>query len=101
MLALRLENILPMIIYEDQTGFIRGRQLFFNVRTLLNVINSKHSAVTPEVVFTFDAEKAFDRVEWEYLFAVLQKSRFGNNFVSWIRHLQYMFHPRQAYTPIM
>lgn len=33
-LASRIENILPKIISEEQTGFIRGRQLFFNVRNV-------------------------------------------------------------------
>lgn len=98
-LAFRLETILPKIISEEQRGFIRGRQLYFNVRTLLNVMHCKHSAVTPEVVITFDAEKASDRVEWKYLFAVLQKCGFRNEFISWI-YLFYMLLPRLAYTPI-
>ena len=86
-LAIRLEKTLPAIISEEQNGFIKGRQLFFNVRTLLNVIFSEHSSVAPEVVISLDAEKAFDRVEWNYLFAVLHKFGFGKRFISWIRLL--------------
>ena len=86
-LATRLEKILPIIISEEQNGFIKGRQLFFNVRTLLNVIFSGHSASTPEVVILLDAEKAFDRVEWRYLFEVLQQFGLGNRFIYWIRLL--------------
>lgn len=46
-LARRLEKVLPTIISQEQTGFIKGRQLFFNVRTLLNVIYSKGTAAIP------------------------------------------------------
>lgn len=86
-IASRLENVLPHIISEEQNGFIKGRQLFFNTRTLFNIIYFKHSAELPELVISLDAEKAFDRVEWEYLFAVLKKFGFGENFISWIRLL--------------
>lgn len=86
-IASRLENVLPRIISEEQNGFIKGRQLFFNTRTLFNIIYSKHSVDLPELVISLDAEKAFDRVEWEYLFAVLKKFGFGNKFISWIRLL--------------
>lgn len=86
-IASRLENVLPHIISEEQNGFIKGRQLFFITRTLFNIIYPKHSAELPELVISLDAEKAFDRVEWEYLFAVLKKFGFGENFISWIRLL--------------
>ena len=56
-----LENALPTIISKGQTGFVKGRQA--------------------------DAEKAFDRVKWVYLFAVLNKFGFGPNFTSWIKLL--------------
>lgn len=87
-LACQLEKVLPTIISKEQTGFIKGRQLYFNVRTLLNIIYSKETTTIPEVVISIDAEKAFDRVEWNYLFAVLTKNfGFGKSFISWLRLL--------------
>lgn len=62
-LAKRLETCLPSIISGDQTGFIRGRNLFSNIRRLLNIISAPSTAIKPEVVISLDAEKAFDRVQ--------------------------------------
>jgi len=86
-LATRLEHFLPKIISEEQTGFIRNRHSFSNVRKLLNIIHSPSPSNTPEAVIALDAEKAFDRVEWTYLFAVLKKFGFGDTFISWIQLL--------------
>lgn len=87
LLASRLELSMSHIISSDQTGFIKGRHSFSNVRRLLNIIHSPASLEVPEVIISLDAEKAFDRVEWDYLFSVLGKFGFGTKFISWIRLL--------------
>lgn len=61
-LSRRLETVITKIIDSDQTGFIPGRQSFYNIRRLFNVLYSTHSTRQAEVVLSLDAEKAFDRV---------------------------------------
>ncbi len=34
-----------------------------------------------------DAEKAFDQVEWNYLFRTLNEFSFGNTFIDWVKLL--------------
>lgn len=87
-----------MIISEEQNGFVERCQIFFNTRTLFIVIYSN----TPEMVISLDAEKAFDRVEWEYLFVVLKRFGFSDTFVLWILLLyaspEARFHTNDIYS---
>lgn len=72
-LALRIEKVVSSIIHEDQTGFIVNHQSYFNIRRLLNILYSDHSVDHPEIIVSLDTEKAFDCVDWQYLFSVLKK----------------------------
>lgn len=85
-LAKRLENVVPDVVSPDQTGFVQGRHSYSNLRKLLKIVHSAGSKC-PEVVISLDAEKAFDRVEWLYLFFTLRKFGFGDGFISWIKLL--------------
>ncbi len=86
-LAFRLEVVLPSIISEEQTGFIKGRYSFSNICTLFYILFSRQNSVSSEVVISLDAEKAFDRIEWVNLFRVLKEFGFGEGLISWIRLL--------------
>lgn len=70
--ALRLQRVMSLIISLDQTAFMLGRQSFHNTRRLLNILKMP-SSNTPEMVVSLDAEKAFDRVEWRYLFEAMER----------------------------
>ncbi len=80
-----MEKVIHSLIKEDQTGFIKGRNASDNMRRLLHILDFADSHPTPCAVFSLDAEKAFDRLEWNYMWAVLQC--FGEHFISMIKTL--------------
>lgn len=82
-LALRLDEHLPVIINNDQNGFVKNRQAFHNIRRVLNIIHEK-SDEKDTCILLLDAEKAFDRVECPYLFDVLCRYRRSPKFCRWI-----------------
>lgn len=86
-IATRLEKVIPSLVNVDQTGFIRNRSLSDNVRRLLNIIHCAKGIDEPVIAISLDAEKAFDRVEWHFLFAVLEKMNFSSNLIKNDSHI--------------
>lgn len=69
-------------MHPDQTGFIPKRNSASNLRRLFNIMYSSRSLGQDLAILSLDAEKAFDQIEWPYLFAVLKKFNLGENFIS-------------------
>lgn len=86
-LANRLCKFINKLVNVDQNGFIPGRSTIHNIRRLFNIIYHPKAIRDNLIVISLDAEKAFDRVEWGYLFAVLEKFDLGDDFITWIKIL--------------
>ena len=79
-LSNRLHKILDTIISPEQTAYVRKRFIGENIRQLQDIIEYN----LPGLVVFLDFEKAFDSLEWNFLFRTLEKFGFKENFVRWI-----------------
>ena len=79
-IAKRLEKVLPEVINRDQTGYVKNRFIGENIRLISDVIDLYEKKKLPGTLFFVDFEKAFDSLEWNYLFKVLEVMNFGPMF---------------------
>ena len=79
-IAKRLEKVLPMLIDRDQTGYVKNRFIGENIRLISDVIESYEEKNLPGMLLFIDFEKAFDCLEWNFLFKVLEVMNFGPMF---------------------
>lgn len=78
MIANRLRPLLPNIIHLDQVGFIPGREARDNTIRTISLISRARTSDIPMCLLSVDAEKAFDRVDWDFLRATLQHIGLGS-----------------------
>ena len=76
-IAKRLEKVLPTLIDRDQTGYVKNRFIGENIRLISDVIELHEKKNLPGMLLFIDFEKAFDSLEWNYLFKVLDVMNFG------------------------
>jgi hypothetical protein len=55
------------IISENQCGFIKGRYIGDNIRSLLEVIDLAEEENLSCIILSIDFEKAFDTISWKFL----------------------------------
>ena len=62
-----LKIVIPKIVNNDQTGFIKGRFIGENMRLMEGIINYTATQNIPGQLLFLDFEKAFDTVERSFI----------------------------------
>lgn len=83
-LVMRLGLVIGRVINMDQTGFLKGRCIQDNIRTIQDVIDYAEEDGMPGLVCALDFKSAFNSVEHEFIFHALRLFGFGESFIKWI-----------------
>ena len=95
-IAIRLRSMLPSIIHDTQSGFVQDRSIFYNIFLFWEMVALAQQNKQQMAVLLLDFEKAYDKVEWDFLEAVLSRLGFPN---AWINGVSALY--RQASSSVL
>ena len=83
-LANRLEQVLPHLIFKHQNAFIKGRLITDNIMVAfetLHYMKNHNLGKNGFMALKLDINKAYDRVEWSFLREVMKRMGFNDKWV--------------------
>lgn len=80
LLALQLRKLLPKLINDWQTGFIPGCQILENISITCMALKWATLTHNHALYLKLDFKKAFDRVDFNYIWATLTTLGLGGKF---------------------
>ena len=92
-LSIRLGTIMPIVIHPSQTGFIQERSILDNVYTFWESAALAAKSNQELAIVMLDFEKAYDRVDWEFLQGVLARFGFSKE---WIKGISSLYNSAQS-----
>ncbi|XP_056687533.1 uncharacterized protein [Spinacia oleracea] len=82
----RLQKVVAEVVSEYQAGFVPGMSISDNITVATELIRGYNRAhMSPRCMVKVDLRKAYDSVEWPFLFMVLQELGFPLMFIHWIK----------------
>ena len=78
-------KVIDKLISSDQTGYLKGRYIGENIRTVHDVITYLQEWNLSGMLLLIDFEKAFDTVKWSAIDKTLSFFNFGQSFRNWIK----------------
>lgn len=86
MIAKRMSTVMPYLISLNQTAFVPGRCIGDSVSLAQALCRDYHLNVGPSrIACKLDIRKAFDSLQWSFIFNVLKVMCFPDQFINWIQ----------------
>ena len=86
-LVQQIIKFFPKLIHTDQSAFVKNRYIGEPVRLFFYVLHYADIDNIEGILFGADIESAFDFLDHDFIFSVLEKSGFGESFIKWVKVL--------------
>jgi len=81
----RFKAVIPMVIDENQSAFLKDRGMLESVLMANEVIEEVRRSRKSGVFFKVDFEKAYNSVRWSFLLDMLHRMGFHRNWIRWVQ----------------
>ena len=84
-IANRLKKVLPNLIGQDQTGFLKNRSISENILLIEGMLSHTEREKIAGLLLFVDFEKAFNTIEWAFIVKTLKHYNFRPSLVKWFK----------------
>ena len=81
-IARRLQPFLPQLIHDSQTGFVQERSIFDNIFLFWEMVATAEQQQQDLAILFLDFEKAYDRVDWDFMEGTLLRMGFPMQWIT-------------------
>ena len=82
----RLSPLLPFILHKSQTA-VDGRRIDHTLHLIRDLIELANQEDMEAAFIFLDQEKAFDRVDHDFLYKTMETFGIGENFINWVKQI--------------
>ncbi|KAG9220267.1 hypothetical protein CCMSSC00406_0006332 [Pleurotus cornucopiae] len=86
-LSIRLAAVAGTLLHESQAGFVKGRKIVDQTHLIKMVINYAEAKEENGIIVALDQEKAYDKIEHDYLWRTLKKFQIPDKFIRVVKSL--------------
>jgi hypothetical protein len=80
----RLVSCITKVISNSQLGFLKERYILDSVVALHEILHEVKKEKQNGIMFKVDFEKAYDKVNWQFLHQMIDKKGFGEKWCDWV-----------------
>jgi hypothetical protein len=73
------------IINRSQSGFLKERNIVDGILTLQEILHDTRSKKKDGLILKLNFEKAYDKLNWKFLYECLKQKGFGSKWCEWIK----------------